>query len=583
MTLKYFLGLIFFLASTIFYDVQAQCALYEVYLEQKVNESQNVIEGEVIAQQCFKSALVNKIFTLNTIKVYTVLKGKVPEEIYIVTAGGRLNNQIEIASSLLSLNIGSIGLFFLNKELADPALQVKEVHQVFASSQGFYQYNLPEMLVLDEFNIYSNAGYEFYQMLEKLYQLKVNERYLPLDWGNNNMNNRLTIINNFSPTKANAGVGEQITINGFGFGSSRGNSKVLFKSADDGFGAEIAAEAPQYISWSDTKIVVAIPSKAGTGKIAVDLGVVKAQSNANLQIDYAIINTGSDASIYAPRHVARNANKGYIWHMNVNFAADSIANANFLVSFKKWRCKTFINWSIGNNTTINSSARDTLSVISYDENNELPVGVLGLCYGYYSGCSADDWYIEEQDMLFRKSDLWHFGDGAISTNQLDFQSVALHELGHAHQLAHVNNNVDLMHYSIGFGIQKRNIESSNFEAAQWIMNKSLESDLCDKKKMQLLDSDLCNDELFGYYNTVVYPNPFTEFLRIDIYLSKSQNLKIDLYDITGKLIVAYENEIAPKGFLPIEFDVPNRLISAGVYILKIEIGTEKMVEKLIKQ
>ena len=58
-------------------DTSAQCGLYQIYLDQKINESEYIIEGEVIQQQSFKSKAKNKIFTLNTIKVLSVLKGNV--------------------------------------------------------------------------------------------------------------------------------------------------------------------------------------------------------------------------------------------------------------------------------------------------------------------------------------------------------------------------------------------------------------------------------------------------------------------------------------------------------------------------
>jgi hypothetical protein len=160
--------------------------------------------------------------------------------------------------------------------------------------------------------------------------------------------------------------------------------------------------------------------------------------------------------------------------------------------------------------------------------------------------------------------------------------VALHELGHAHQLAHVINTIDLMHFSISAGTQKRNIETNNLLAANWVMNKSQESELCEKKRMQLLDAELCNDENFGFYNTLIYPNPFNDFLSIDFYLSNNNNLRVTLFDITGKEITSYVNDNASKGFFPLVFNVPNHLISAGIYIIKIEIGDEKLVKKLMK-
>ena len=559
-------------------DTAAQCGLYQIYLDQKINESECIIEGEVIQQQSFKSKAKNKIFTLNTIKVLSVLKGNVAQQINIVTAGGSVGKQMEFASSLLSLKKGQVGMFFLNKEMDLP--DYTDVYTVYASAQGFYNYNLNEERVSEVYNYYNSNA--FYTLLQEDYNLKVKQLYHPLVWENNNNVNRLTVINNFSPLTVSAGIGNQITINGFGFGNTRGASKVLFKNANDGGLTEIEAEPSQYISWADNKIVVAVSHQAGSGKIAIVVDGSRAQSSAALQINYAIINTGSQSLVNPSRLVARNANKGYIWNMNAVFDSDSIAKSNFLISFKKWRCKTYINWTIGNNTIINYSERDTVSVITFDENNELPLGVLGLCYSYYSGCTEDDWFIEEQDVLIRKSDKWYFGDQIIPTNKIDFQSVVLHELGHAHQLAHVIKNTDLMHYSISNGEQKRTIENVNLEAAQWMINKSLESNICDKKRMQLLDSELCNDENFGFFNTIVYPNPFNELLNIDFYLDRSDKLNISLFDVTGKLVITYQNENVGKGFFPLVFSAPNYLIGAGVYILKVEIGGEKMIKKLVK-
>jgi hypothetical protein len=563
-------------------NVHAQCGLYEVALHEKISNSSFIIEGKVIEQNFFKGNSGKNIYTINTIQVFSVFKGNLPSKVFIITAGGVFGNQREVPSSLLSLMPGQTGLFFLNKHQKIFQLSQKDLYDVYASAQGFYQYDLNKRKVAEVFTSYDNDKNQFYKLLASNYALTPLVVYDTLQWAYSNEFERLTVINNFAPTVVNAGTGDDITINGFGFGSSRGNSKVLFKKSDDAGFTEVEAEVPHYKSWSDTKIVVTVPQKAGTGKIAVELNGTRAQSSAILQVKYAIINTGSSALIHPARHVARNTNKGYVWNMNVDFDADTNATSNFLVCFKKWRCKTFINWTIGNNVEVNRSERDTISVITFVDDSELPAGVLAFCNSYYSGCTDDDWYIEEQDLLFRKSEKWHYGNEAIPSNKIDFQSVALHELGHAHQLGHVINNTDLMHYSISNGVQKRDIDDSNYEAAQWILNKSLESDICDKKRMQLLDNDLCNDESFGFYNNVIYPNPFSDNLNIDFYLTEDVTLAVGLYDITGKLIVNYTNNNATKGFFPLVFEVPNHLISSGVYILKMQVGDAKTIKKLIK-
>jgi uncharacterized protein (TIGR02145 family) len=64
-------------------------------------------------------------------------------------------------------------------------------------------------------------------------------------------------IESISPSSAY--VGDEITISGFGFGSTRGTSVVSFKSKD----------ASEYTSWSDSEIKVKVPKGAKTGKVYV--------------------------------------------------------------------------------------------------------------------------------------------------------------------------------------------------------------------------------------------------------------------------------------------------------------------------
>ncbi len=565
-----------FLLLLFTFHVQAQCGLYEISLAEKINQSDLIIEGRVISQSAFKSVKRNTIFTQNHIQVFSVFKGQAPNYIDVITIGGTLGEQMERSESLLNLQTEQTGLFFLNR-----AQENNHTYTVYASAQGFLEY-LPETSeITTVFHTYSNKKQNFFNFLKDAFSLTRTLVYDSLTWNNTSYATRSSMINNFSPTQVNAGVNELITINGFGFGASQGDGKVMFKNSNNGGSTEVEAEAPQYISWSDTKIVVAVPQKAGTGKIAVVSGGSRAQSTNSLLVNYAIINTGSAAQIYPVRLVAHDDNKGYIWHINQNFLNDSLAYNNFMVAFKKWRCKTYINWTIGASTTNTNAERDKLNVVSFDENNELPAGVLGLCYSYYNGCTNNKWYLDEQDLLFKNSDKWHFGNPPIALNKLDFQSVALHELGHAHQIAHVINPSDLMHYAIANGVMKRSIEQNNLDAAQWTMDLSTSSDFCDQKKMQLLDSDLCEDEYFGYFNNVVYPNPFNDNLYIDVFLATNSDLEIKLYDISGKLLYQFAESNAAKGSHSFNLNSKERTLSSGLYLLKIQNGNQHIVKKII--
>jgi hypothetical protein len=80
--------------------------------------------------------------------------------------------------------------------------------------------------------------------------------------------NRTMAITSFSPGTSRAGTvvaGDQITINGNGFGASPGT--VYFTNADDGGATFISSSQPSdIISWSDNSITVKVPSAAGKGQ-----------------------------------------------------------------------------------------------------------------------------------------------------------------------------------------------------------------------------------------------------------------------------------------------------------------------------
>ena len=53
------------------------------------------------------------------------------------------------------------------------------------------------------------------------------------------------------------------------------------------------------------------------------------------------------------------------------------------------------------------------------------------------------------------------------------------------------------------------------------------------------------DNSISYSNFNLYPNPFQEYLNIEFFLEKSQRVKVEFYDIYGKLIdsISFDGEI----------------------------------------
>ena len=272
------------------------------------------------------------------------------------------------------------------------------------------------------------------------------------------------VINNFSPNTTSAGTGSQITINGSGFGAgpASANKYVEFANSDNGGLTGVKPALVEYVSWADNQIVVIVPSGAGTGAINVYNGTSTAVSSSNLTVSYNIIN----ASTYQVKHVNSNTQGGYTWQLEKSFDAQSNAKNSFLKSLSAWTCFTGINWKVGVPTPANQTGRDGINIVRFDTADELPAGVLGVAYTYYTSCGSNKWEITETDLVFDKERTWNFEDALPGPSQSDFQSVVQHELGHAHSLGHVIDNSDLMHYTIAPGT-RRTIGQNNRNAGDF--------------------------------------------------------------------------------------------------------------------
>lgn len=76
-----------------------------------------------------------------------------------------------------------------------------------------------------------------------------------------------------------------------------------------------------------------------------------------------------------------------------------------------------------------------------------------------------------------------------------------------------------------------------------------------------------------------YPNPFNPSTKIKFSLPNSENVKIEIYDITGKKIKTLLDESLPAGYNEVEFFAQD--IMSGVYFYKIEAGKYQKVKKMV--
>ncbi len=98
----------------------------------------------------------------------------------------------------------------------------------------------------------------------------------------------------------------------------------------------------------------------------------------------------------------------------------------------------------------------------------------------------------------------------------------------------------------------------------------------------IAEGDIKTAGKFIFYQPV--PNPFTEKIHIRFIIPESRMFKLNIYDITGRMVKSYINEKIEKGEYNLFWDgkdINNRKLSAGVYFVKIDYKNEVFTEKII--
>ncbi|HYG15128.1 MAG TPA: PKD domain-containing protein, partial [Bacteroidia bacterium] len=336
------------------------------------------------------------------------------------------------------------------------------------------------------------------------------------------------VINSFTPDSASAGTETLLTINGSNFGATRGSGYVGFKNADNGGSSFIKPKDAEYVSWSDNQIQVRITARAGSGKILVHNGADSVQSSTDIVLKFAMQNVvDGNNNVSQAVHIDDNGSGGYTWQFNGDFASKPDARQAFLRAFQNWRCGSLVNWNIGMETTVDTILRDGVHVIRF---GKLPNGVLGRCWSWWSGCTSGGntkWYVSELDIEFDDDVNWNYGPGNPAFTEYDFESVAVHELGHGHQLGHVIDADEIMHYSIANSQVKRTLSpKGDLEGGDYVMDLNATGARCGKTVMVPLDPNFCSlipVANFGTSATTVCPT-------VTLTFTDSSNGSTNTYD-----------------------------------------------------
>ena len=452
---------------------EVRCLMLPLAPEQRVQLSTLVVEARVRDAQSFWDAGHQHLFTRHRLWVFALLKGQPADTtgLVLLTEGGCLGLDQQILTNTLHLVPGQRGVFFL-MPAPWPGLPAAG-HQLtpVGSQQGFIEINPTDGTAAEPFRTYSALDADFYQCLARLTG-QVRRVLHPLPppptlAAARPAGTLAPLVTGLSPASLPAGAGAVLTINGTGFGSSRGAGFVEFRNADDGGATRVKARETDYLTWVDTRIQVRVPSvasgghPAGSGLVRVTTdGQLPAESQTALTIIYALTNVEStDGTILQrPNHIALNASGGISFQLGPSFGAGP--TAAWQRALASWRCSTGMNWE-GATGPVNAIADDGVNVVAFDQGAQLPAQVLGRTTSYYRGCYAPNgsvvFWVKELDMQFNDGANFQFGPGNAVSPQIDFETVAVHELGHAQQLGHLILPGAVMHYAVARGQNTRNL------------------------------------------------------------------------------------------------------------------------------
>lgn len=505
------LSLLFF--SFFFTNEIAAQAIYPVSLDEKVQQSQLIFEGTVVSKSSYWNPQHTMIFTSNKVKIHKLFKGTYTDEfIEVLTEGGLVGTESIHASDLAELTNDQTGMFFCfpnNINLRNPATNAAP-WEIYSSAQGILTYNLNSKVAAAPLANYNNIVNDLYpaitQRTGQSYRV-VNPQFVVS--AEPAPQTEALAITSFTPASVIAGslqVAENIlTINGTDFGNAAGSAAVLFDNANDdplpaGSVFAVPYNDPLMISWSNTQIVLRVPTQAGTGTLQVreELGgVVSAPTPLN--VSYSLLSRayGTHTGTYTLMNDDGSGGYNLVYSTNTaNGGVDlntSPVKAVFQRALNTWRETVGVNFTENGTTTsqqVNPS--DGLNTIMFDNTAKgvavLGAGTLAVCYSFATTCTplgSVATRLTEFDIVIRNNGVslgtTTFNNGpCYPASGIDMESVLLHELGHAIGLGHINDTYQfaggatttanpgkVMHFSVVGAVARKSPDWSAFTGANY--------------------------------------------------------------------------------------------------------------------
>lgn len=410
-----------------------------------------------------------------------------------------------------------------------------------------------------------------------------------------------------------AGTGFVLNIVGTDFDTIKGD--VLFRNADEDSG--LMAARSEDIIWSDTFIQVRVPSTgngllqggappAGSGFFHVRTAspVVDIQSPKSVDIQYAVFNFRDASNDALWGYLGEDTNGDGNENGTLSFRLDSTLHfhpqAKSLIdtALCQWTSFTSVDWELGAVSPVNVTAdNDSINLIYSAPNNHFFGGsaeataFTKITGARIQACNADVRFIREVDIVIREDLLalsppalggYHYNRNTTpAPNSIDFYSIILHELGHAHLLRHALPDSKVMYPFSPQGISRRTFNASDVLGGVAVLDSSsLYLGMFPTCATAIQSGGMClavsTKENLEEENILAYPNPFYNTINLEI--PPLKEFSITIYNSLGQIILKQSFKNSSTEFqLTIDEDLPT-----GIYYLNIETRTKQHSLKLIK-
>jgi PKD repeat protein len=309
-------------------------------------------------------------------------------------------------------------------------------------------------------------------------------------------------VSSLSPLVVRAGVGDECTFIGAGFGTADGAS-VEVTSAFSAGTSFSAVPANHIVLWSDTMVVFRIPATptivAGSGQVRLRLanGTILHAPLA-ITVQYGIYNAeAADGSWLLPR-LASNATDGsFMFHVGSGMTEVHVKALRRALT--TWRCATGLRLDVSSQPAVTTcSAADGISTIGFDLSAcRLPSSQAVDVAVYYESCGSGTTagaHISEADIVLNELLPWNNDIEVAEPQMWDLETVFVHAIGRALGFT-VNRNARsvMSETAPRIGVTQRTLESSSDSSAGVLLHDhSTTEAACSSQRLHTIAASTCS-------------------------------------------------------------------------------------------